>query len=283
MDTQELKSAVRKFWGNRPCGLIHSSQPTESHAFFQETEKHRFNIHTDWNQPFLKDAIGFTKHTGKLVLEVGSGIGVDSMEWIKAGNQVVALDYNYPSCELTRARFEDAGASGVFVNGDAENLPFPDKMFDLIYSFGVLHHTPGTAKAVQEVYRCLKPGGQAIIMLYYKWSAKLFGEILVGYGIRKGGLWKTRSIADLISQYTEFDSQTETSICPLTKAYSKREARQMFRQFASLEFDVHYLWPGHFGPFRRLLPLVPAGIKKRLPQWAGWNLIIKATKSLESV
>src|SRR5205807_1913120 len=115
----EIKKAIRKFWGNRPCGIIHSWQPAGGHAFFRETEEHRFRIHTDWDRPFLKEAIGFTQHTGKQVLEIGCGIGVDALEWSKAGNRVVGLDYNFPSCEVTRTRFRDAGHSGVFLNGDA--------------------------------------------------------------------------------------------------------------------------------------------------------------------
>src|SRR5580700_47107 len=91
-EPQALKDAVRKFWGTLPCGVSHSSKPTDSHAFFEETEKHRFKVHTDWDQPFLKESIDFSKHTGKSVLEVGVGIGVDSLEWSRAGNRVVGID-----------------------------------------------------------------------------------------------------------------------------------------------------------------------------------------------
>ncbi|MGH9691519.1 MAG: class I SAM-dependent methyltransferase [Candidatus Acidiferrales bacterium] len=278
IEPKALKAAVRKFWGTRPCGVAHSSRPADSHGFFEETEKHRFEVHTDWDRPFLKEAIRFSEHTGKFVLEIGCGIGVDALEWSRAGNRMVCVDYNLPSVEITRARFQDAGASGTFINDDAENLPFADNTFDLIYSFGVLHHTPGTEKAIQEVYRCLKPGGQAIIMLYYKWSAMTLGAILLGNGIRQGGLWKTKSIADLISRYTEWDSQTSDNICPLTKVYSKRQARKMFRQFRGIHMELHYLWPGHFGPLRRLLPLVPEATKRQLHKRFGWNLIIRGSK-----
>jgi ubiquinone/menaquinone biosynthesis C-methylase UbiE len=277
-EPQAVKDAVRKFWGTRPCGVSHSAHASDCHAFFEETEKHRFEVHLDWNRPFLKDAVNFSQYTDKTVLEVGVGIGVDAMQWSRAGNRVFGVDYNLPSVQITRARFEDAGAKGTFLNSDAENLPFAGDSFDLVYSFGVLHHTPGTEKAIREVYRCLKPGGQAIIMLYYKWSAMTLGTIILGNGIRQGGLWKTKSIADLISRYTEWDSQTETNICPLTKVYSRREARKMFRQFKNVEMELHYLWPGHFGPVRRLLPLLSVGARQRLHRRFGWNLIIKGTK-----
>ncbi len=277
-DAQPLKVAVRKFWGARPCGIGHSSQPADSRGFFLETEDHRFKIHTDWERPFLKEAAGFSEHTGKLVLEVGCGIGTDALEWSRAGNRVVALDYNFPSCQLTRARFKDAGAEGAFLNGDAENLPFPSDAFDLIYSFGVLHHTPGTERAVLEIYRCLRLGGQAIVMLYYKWSAMVFGTIILGYGIRHGALRKSKGFVDLVSRHTEWDSRTQDNVCPLTKVYSKRQAKKMFSSFRRVDMELHYLWAGHFGPLRRLLPLLPEAGKRNLHKLFGWNLLIKATK-----
>src|ERR1700722_15158691 len=80
-EPQALKDAVRKFWGTLPCGVSHSAKPTDSHAFFEETEKHRFQIHTNFDRPFLKEAINFKEHTGKNVLEIGVGIGVDALEW----------------------------------------------------------------------------------------------------------------------------------------------------------------------------------------------------------
>jgi ubiquinone/menaquinone biosynthesis C-methylase UbiE len=165
------------------------------------------------------------------------------------------------------------------LNGDAESLPFTDGTFDLIYSFGVLHHTPDTQKTIDEVYRCLKPGGQAIIMLYHKWSALILGETVLGYGIRRGKLFKTRSIARLISEFTEFQSQYEGNVNPLTKVYSKREIRKMFKRFDKVDMELHYLWPGHFGPLRRLLAVVPDGVKRNLHRVFGWNVVIKATRS----
>jgi len=278
IELQSVKDAVRKFWGTLPCGVSHSSEPTDSHAFFEQTEKHRIEVHTDWDRPFLEEAIDFKKYTGKTVLEVGVGIGVDSMKWSRAGNRVFGIDYNMPSVEITKARFQDAEAKGTFLNGDAENIPFADNSFDIVYSFGVLHHTPRTENAIREVYRCLKPGGEAIIMLYYKWSAMTWGHIVLGNGIRQGALWKTKSISELISRYTEWDSQTKENICPLTKVYSKREAAKMFRQFKDVRMEIHYLWPGHFGPFRRLVPFIPESMKRRLPGYLGWNLIIRGIK-----
>ena len=275
---EQLKEDIRKFWGTLPCGVQSSREPINSHAFFNATARHRFQIHTDWDRTFLREAVRFHEHTGKLVLEIGCGIGVDGVEWADAGNHYIGLDFNFPSCRITRNRFIDAGQYGTFLNGDAENLPFADDTFDLIYSFGVLHHTPATEGAVREVYRCLRPGGQAIIMLYYKWSAMVLGDVLLGWGLRKGALWRVGSVGQLISQYTEWDSQNETNINPLTRVFSKSQAREMFHQFGNIEMELHYLWPGHFGPLRRLALLLPKPLVRNLHRYLGWNLIIHAVK-----
>jgi ubiquinone/menaquinone biosynthesis C-methylase UbiE len=272
------KDAVQKFWGTRPCGLIHSTAAPGSAKFFRETEQHRYAIHTDWDQPFLLDAIGFSGHMGKAILEVGCDIGVDSLLWKRAGNQVVSLDFNFPSCQITRDRFRHENQEGAFLNGDAESLPFPKDAFDLIYSFGVLHHTPATDKTIQEIHRCLKPGGQAIVMLYYKWSAKVLGEILFDYGLRRGLLWKYKNVQTLLDHCTEFDSQFEGNVCPLTKVYSKRQIHKMFGMFRTTGIELHYLWPGHFGPLRRVVSLLPKERQRRLHERFGWNAVIKAVK-----
>jgi ubiquinone/menaquinone biosynthesis C-methylase UbiE len=236
-------------------------------------------LHTDWDRPFLREAIAFAAYTGKRVLEVGCGIGVDALEWRRAGNRVVAIDLNFPSCQLTKGRFLDAGCvDGRFLNGDAENLPFPDGTFDVIYSFGVLHHSPNTERAIEELHRCLRAGGLAIVMLYHKWSAMVWGEILLGHGVRRGALWKTKSIAELISRYTEWDSQTADNVNPLTRVYSRSQVRRMFDRFADVQIATHYLRAGHFGPLVRFLPAIPGVVKRRLHYAFGWNLIVKAVK-----
>jgi hypothetical protein len=106
----------------------------------------------------------------------------------------------------------------------------------------------------------------------------LLGHTILGFGVRQGKLLKTRSISKLISNYTEFDSQYEGNVNPLTKVYSKREVRKMFKRFQTIDMELHYLWPGHFGPASRLLPLVPERVKRNLHRILGWNLIIKAKK-----
>src|SRR5262249_12233532 len=103
-------------------------------------------------------------------LEVGCGMGCMAMNWAQRGAEVTAIDLNPTSVEQTRRRFDLLKLDGDIKQADAEALPFGNDSFDYVYSWGVLHHTPGTAKAIEEIRRVLKPGAEAGVMLYHRAS-----------------------------------------------------------------------------------------------------------------
>ena len=109
--------------------------------------------------------MGFATHAGESVLEIGPGLGTDHAQFARAGGKMVAIDLTSRHLELTRRRFELEKLATRPVRGDAEGLPFAAGAFDVVYSFGVLHHTPDTAGAVREIHRVLRPGGLAIVGL----------------------------------------------------------------------------------------------------------------------
>jgi ubiquinone/menaquinone biosynthesis C-methylase UbiE len=102
------------------------------------------------------------------VLEVGCGLGTDGAQFAKAGAVYTGIDLTDAAIDLAKRRFELFQLPGTFRVADAERLDFPDNTFDIVYSHGVLHHTPDTAAAVREVHRVLRPGGKAIVMLYHR-------------------------------------------------------------------------------------------------------------------
>ncbi|HYP52436.1 MAG TPA: class I SAM-dependent methyltransferase, partial [Pyrinomonadaceae bacterium] len=154
---------MREFWQANPCGTKFAEAEAGSRAFFERVEEHRYR--TEWHIP---EAAGFEGAWGLRVLEVGCGLGTDGARFARAGAVYTGVDLTEAAVGLARRRFELDGLAGEFRVADAEGLPFADETFDLVYSHGVLHHTPDTARAVAEVRRVLKRGGRAVVMLYHR-------------------------------------------------------------------------------------------------------------------
>jgi ubiquinone/menaquinone biosynthesis C-methylase UbiE len=258
-EAEHLKSEVKLYWNADPCGTQFTNLERGSSVFYDEVERYRY-LHN----PFMLQACKFSQCSGKKLLEIGSGLGTDSVQFARSGAHVTCLDLTPESIALAKKHFEIRGLEGEFVVGDAENLPFPDNIFDIVYSFGVLHHTPDTPKAIQEVYRVLKPGGEAIIMLYHKNSLHVYAGVPYHFltGLLEG---KLRGYDDWIRIYDGPNN-------PLGKAYSKSECRTMFAQFSSIDFAV-------FDHYKRNMSRLLNNIHQQFTaNKIGFNLMIYAKK-----
>src|ERR671932_2648222 len=158
-----LKERVRAFWQANPCGVKFADAEPGTRLFYEAVEEHRYR--TEWHIP---EAAGFEKARGLRVLEIGCGLGTDGARFARAGALYTGVDLTEAAVSLARRRFELEGLPGEFRVADAEALEFEDGSFDLVYSHGVLHHTPDGRAAVREVHRVLKPGGRAVVMLYHR-------------------------------------------------------------------------------------------------------------------
>lgn len=273
------KEEVFRFWNTAPNESKSVDVPLNTSEFFAQTEYKRYHqLHQNLGTPFFKDAIGFDRYSGKKILEVGCGIGIDSIQFARAKNDLTLLDLTIESLSITRARLESEGYTANYVCGDSENLPFSDGQFDVVYSYGVIHHSPDTAQSVREILRVLKPGGEAIVMLYNYYSAMVFCQVLVNQGFRLGYFFKYWSLQELLNRRTELQSATDNNVPVLTQAFSRRQVRKMFKGFRDVAISTHYLTPGMLAQFRYLLKVIPKSIKSKLPGLIGWNHIIKARK-----
>jgi len=180
----QLKERVRQFWQEHPCGTKFADAPPGSRRFYELVEEHRYS--KEWHIP---GAAGFSETKNLRVLEIGCGLGTDGAQFAKAGADYTGVDLTDAAVELAQKRFELFGLPGTFRTADAERLDFPDDSFDIVYSHGVLHHTPDTAGAVKEVHRVLKPGGRAVVMLYHRDSYNYRVNISV---LRRGGVHMLR-------------------------------------------------------------------------------------------
>ena len=266
---EEEKRRARRQWSEDPCGS-HLAREHElgTRAFFEEVERQRYTEYAPW----MRSVMGFDRFAGARLLEIGCGMGTDLLQFARGGARCTGVDLTPRSVEITRHRFALYGMSGDFMLADGEHLPFADESFDVVYSNGVLHHTPDTERAVREVHRVLRKGGLARVMLYHKHSLNYWGEIVLHRGVLRGELLRGRSPEEIMSRYVEY---SEHGGCPLVKVYSRREARALFKPFGEITVEVEQMIRQELS---LLGPLVPESLFRRLRRSLGWNVIITARK-----
>jgi SAM-dependent methyltransferase len=263
------KQRAREQWGEDPCGAVYGREHEfGTREFFDAVERHRYTEYAPW----MPEVMGFKDFAGARLLEVGCGMGTDLLQFARGGALVTGVDLTPRSIQISQQHFAVYGARGEFAISDGEHLPFADESFDVVYSNGVLHHTPDTAGAVREVHRVLRPGGQARVMLYHRGSLGYWGEIIIRHGILGGELLRGNSPADIMSKYVEFN---EGGGNPLVKVYSRREASDLFSMFSEVKTQVEQLTRSEFYFFGRI---IPEKIFRRLERSIGWNVIVLARK-----
>src|SRR6266850_225217 len=232
MKLAEEKQRAREQWGEDPCGAVYGrDHEFGTREFFDEVERHRYHEYAPW----MPEIMGFREFAGARLLEVGCGMGTDLLQFARGGAKVTGVDLTPRSIQISRQHLDVYGARGDFAISDGENLPFADASFDVVYSNGVLHHTPDTAAAVREIHRVLKPGGQARVMLYHRGSWAYWSQVVLRYGILRGEFLRGISANDIMSKYVEFNAGGGR---PLVKAYSRSAARQLFSMFREVKIDV---------------------------------------------
>ena len=260
----ELKTRVAEFWNAEPCGTRY----LEGESAFASHARARYAL-----EPHIPGFARFAWSKGLRVLEIGVGMGADYEQWLRAGADAAGVDLSSSSLAQTRRRCELAGLKPDLRWADAENLPFEDGTFDVVYSYGVMHHSPDTAKCIREAWRVLKPGGEARIMLYHHRS--LTGLMLwLRYGI-----WRGQSMRRCV--YEQLES-------PGTKAFTRREAAALMEQFEAVRMDQVFS-PGDLllskpsarfqSPlYRAVWKVFPRGVIRKIGKRCGLFLLITARK-----
>jgi ubiquinone/menaquinone biosynthesis C-methylase UbiE len=261
----ELKSAVRDFWNAEPCGTRYLG----SHQDFEAHAQARYGL-----EPFIPKFAQFADSRGLRVLEIGVGMGSDYLEWLKAGAIATGVDLSQASLNMANRRCEAYGFTPDLRLADAERLPFADNSFDVVYSYGVMHHSPDTPQCIQEALRVLKPGGQARIMIYHHPS--MTGLLLwARYGAGRKSL--RRAVYDHLES-------------PGTKSYTEREAHALMTGFEKIHTEVVFS-PGDLllnDPSSRFQSPLYRAVWKFYPRWIvrtfakkwGLFLLITAQKPL---
>jgi SAM-dependent methyltransferase len=217
---QADKKAVQDFWERASCGEELYLQEVQAASYLEQARR-RYEL-----EPYIEPFADFAGCSGQRVLEVGVGLGADHQRFAQAGARLCGIDLTERAVAHTQRRLALLGLESALSVGDAEKLPFADASFDVVYSWGVIHHSPDTARAVAEMHRVLRPGGTARVMIYHKWS-------LVGYM-----LWARYALARLRPWVSLSEVYARCLESPGTKAYTRGEARRMFSAFAAVQVAV---------------------------------------------
>ncbi len=274
-----LKQKVRKHWNENPMDYDTVHAPLGSKEYYNQINQQFYEVcyfGQDKGQPIFSKIINYSKLKGKKVLEIGCGSGTIARQLAASGAIFTAVDLTPQAIANTKKQLEFAHLKADVREADAENLPFKDETFDFVWSWGVIHHTPDTPKAASEIYRVLKKGGQASIMIYHKNSLFYYGAVMFFRGIIQGRLFKM-SAQKLLNLYTDHGHKGGT---PLAKCYTKRQARKMFNKFSDIRFSVYGLKNEVYViPFLRpLCYKLPNFIPNSILRFFGWYLMIRAKK-----
>jgi SAM-dependent methyltransferase len=263
------KQRAREQWGQDPCGAENDRQNEfGTREYFDEIERVRYQEYAPW----MPELMGFNEFAGARLLEVGCGMGTDLLQFARGGAMCTGVDLTPRSIAITRQRFALYCQRADLLIGDGERLPFANDTLDVVYSNGVLHHTPDTAGAVRELHRVLKPGGTAKVMIYHKNSLHYWGEMMLHRGVLRGELLRGHSPEEIMSSWVEY---SEHGGRPLVKAYTRQQARDLFKDFREVKIQVEQL-------LRSEIPLLGSLLPERVFKYFqtnfGWNLIITAQK-----
>jgi len=277
MSTQTFEQVpidhVREYWDRRPCNIRHSTKTPGSREYFDEVEKRKYFV-----EPHIPRFAEFPRWQDKRVLEIGCGIGTDTINFARNGASVTAVDLSEKSLEMARKRAEIFGLADRirFYHGSAEQLEqvVPPQTFDLIYSFGVIHHTPHPERVLEQLGSYSRPGTTVKFMVYNRHSWKVFW-ILLTY--RKCQFWRLK---ELIARYSE----AETG-CPVTYSYSRRELRELMERhgFRVKRVQIEHIFPYRIRDYVQYRYIrewyfrwMPEPLFHILERMLGWHLCVTA-------
>jgi 2-polyprenyl-3-methyl-5-hydroxy-6-metoxy-1,4-benzoquinol methylase len=262
---------VKQFWNNRPCNIRHSNKPLGSLEYFDEVEQRKYFV-----EPHIPSFAEFEKWRGKKVLEIGCGIGTEAINFARHGADLTIVELSQDSLALTKKRFETYGLEARFILGNAEELDtlLAGETFHLIWSFGVIHHSPHPEKILQHCKKILTNDGELRMMVYAKLSYKVLNLM------REANAWDFSALDQLIASYSE--AQTG---CPVTYSYTLEGARRLFSDFDILDIKKTHIFSWDISKYityvyekEDCFKNISDEFFNEIEEELGWHILIKAKK-----
>jgi 2-polyprenyl-3-methyl-5-hydroxy-6-metoxy-1,4-benzoquinol methylase len=269
---------VRDYWNNRPCNLRHSSEPIGTRAYFDQVEARKYLV-----EPHIPGFAQYQRWAGRRVLEIGCGLGTDTISFARAGAHVTAVDLSGRSLELARQRAQVFGLQDRidFVEANAERLSefVPAAPYDLVYSFGVIHHTPHPERVLEQIRtHYMGPRSTVKLMVYNRWSWKVLAIL---FREAHGAFWR-------LDEAVARNSEAQTG-CPVTYTYTPRSATELLEKTG---FQVEEVFVDHIFPYvvrdyvqyryTKAIPFrwLPQPVMRGLERSLGWHLCVTARPTL---
>jgi SAM-dependent methyltransferase len=291
-DCSVAQERVREYWNGGPCDSELSDRTRLSRDYFLDIERQRYEL-----QPHILDVLSKIDWRGKRVLEIGSGLGTDARTIIGKGGDYTGINIDQASTEATAQALRAFSLPGRALQRDATSLDFSDGAFDVVYSFGVLHHIPAAGAAVAEIHRVLKPGGELLVMLYNRTSVNYAVEImflrklalrmlslpgaialLAQMGFPRRKLERHRALAGQLGGMRDdewLSRNTDGPDNPYSTVYDAAQASALLRGFRIKASEVRFFDPRHWGVVGRRLP---GRVVRALGRRWGWHRIVHAVK-----
>lgn len=258
MTVKSTINDVREFWDSRPCNIRHSNAQVGTKEFFDEVEKKRYFV-----EPHIPKFADFSTWNNKRVLEIGCGIGTEAINFVRNGAIYTGIELSKESLLITKKRLEIFDLRGSLLEGNVEKLDevLPEQTFDLIYSFGVLHHTPNLRNSLIQISRYMNQSSILKMMVY---ASNSYKQVMIN-----GGLDQPEA------QYG----------CPIANSYTKEEISDIL---ISCGFEVNEIRQAHIFPYevesykRHVYRKVPwfehmdPEVFKLLEQNFGWHLLVSS-------
>jgi len=258
MNTRKSINLVKDYWDNQPCNIMHSKQTVGSKQYFDEVEERKYFV-----EPHIPNFANFSKWKDRSVLEIGCGIGTDAINFARAGARYTGIELSTASLDIAKLRFEVYGLRANLLEGNAENVHslFKNQYFDLVYSFGVLHHTPNFQAALKSIRKLLHSDSIFKFMVYSKNSYK---QALINEGLEQP------------------EAQTG---CPIANTYLKSEIRNMLKEneFKCISIEKTHIFPFKISEYKNYeyvkhewFDVMPEKIFNTLQKNFGWHLLVDA-------
>jgi SAM-dependent methyltransferase len=253
---------VRSYWDRQPCNIRHGVAPVGTREYFDQVEARKYRV-----EPHIPRFAEFERWKGKRVLEVGSGIGTDAINFARAGAQLTAVELSGESLRLCRQRFETFGLEARFYQANVEELSavVPIEPYDLVYSFGVVHHTPDPRRGVEQLMRYMAPGSELRLMLYAKVS------------------WK-----NFLIQLQRMQPEAQAD-CPVVFTYTARGIRRLLRGLEVVSIRKDHIFPWSIPEYMRhryrkvwYFGWMPPPVFRMCERLLGWHMLVVARYPTEA-